>query len=172
MVSDNDNNRDKFAQVAQEIALGTPVSSIHIPGVNVELFTSGLKIKRGDEELMIDTNAGVLGSGGKTAPLRTTNSTGEFNQFKLLTSSIFAFGRSNENEDSSLSVSTSTRGTLIRYGHGLDNAVLVSNLEDGHYGVAHYKSGVLSAGDIKIGTSPSVARVLDRDFSPLIPTNV
>ena len=58
-------NTNKFAEAAQEIALGRFISSIEAPGINVSRFEKGLTIQRGDETIKIDTTSGVVGAGGQ-----------------------------------------------------------------------------------------------------------
>jgi len=156
------NNKDTFADVAQQIAIGTPISSINAPGINVELFAQGLKIKRGHEEIVIDTAAGVLASDGQTSLLRSTNVRGDTDAFKLQSQKVFAFGQSFEDDKDQLAVSVTSRGAFIRYGDDLGNAVLISKIDDNSRGIALFSDKGLSAGEIRVSTTgPSVKRDID-----------
>ncbi|MGB4107033.1 MAG: hypothetical protein WBK55_04485 [Alphaproteobacteria bacterium] len=164
-------NKDKFANAAQEIALGEPLALIEIetPEINVCRFKNGLTIRRGEEEeIKIDMIACLIGAGDKTSPLRTTNSRGENDAFENEVIGAHRYGKSS---GTSQFAAYATEGkTLVR----IDNNqfILIKDLNNGSYGVAMMKDNMLSSGEIQLpGTAPKPVQSFDRDFSPLLPTH-
>ena len=154
-------NTNKFAEAAQEIALGRFISSIEAPGINVSRFEKGLTIQRGDETIKIDTTSGVVGAGEETFPLRSTSDGKDMKLFKEQTNGAYTFGKTYSN-DREFVLYTAPYKSFIR----ID--VLVIDLNKDTRGVAVFNNDILRTGIIQMPeVSPKMAQSLDRDLSPL-----
>jgi hypothetical protein len=175
-MSSDSNTTETFAQsvrrISEELATGKPLSSIQgTNGLSVESFAHGLKIKKGNDEVTIDTTAGlIVTSDGKTIAMQSTNSGGEMDAFKRHTQNAFVFGQTFRDNDDTLTVSATSRKTLVIFGEDKGNALLVSDFDDGTRGVAMFRDGTLSAAEYTM--SPKPTQILDRDMSPLLTAKV
>lgn len=163
-------NTNKFADAAQEIALGRFISSIEAPGINVSRFEKGLTIQRGDETIRIDTTSGVVGAGEETFPLRSTSDSKDMKLFKEQTNGAYTFGKTYSN-DREFVLYTAPYKSFIRIDDA--NGVLVIDLNKDTRGVAVFNNDILRTGIIQMPEAgPKMTQSLDRDLSPLTPAMI
>ncbi|MCE7887055.1 MAG: hypothetical protein DYH13_06095 [Alphaproteobacteria bacterium PRO2] len=163
-------NKDKFADAAQEIALGRFISSIEAPGISVSRFEKGLTIQRGDETIKIDTTAGIVGAGDETFPLRSTSEDKDMKVFKAQSNGAYSFGKTYSN-DREFVLYAAPYKSFIRIDDA--NGVLVIDLNKETRGVAVFNNDILRTGVIQMPeTGLKATPSLDRDLSPLTPAMI